>query len=60
MSASRREFLLGLAATGVLTKASALASMNCPFRLSVINDELTEDFDRACQIASQDFGLQLD
>lgn len=31
--------------------------MSCPFRLAVINDELTEDFDRACQIASQDFGL---
>ena len=57
MPASRREFLFGVAATGVLAKASALASMNCPFRLSVINDELTQDFDRACQIASQDFGL---
>jgi L-ribulose-5-phosphate 3-epimerase len=57
MSASRREFLLGLAATGVVSKSSALATMNCPFRLSVINDELTQDFDRACQIASQDFGL---
>lgn len=57
MSASRREFLLGLAATGVLAKSSAFANTNCPFRLSVINDELTQDFDRACQIASQDFGL---
>ena len=57
MSASRREFLLGLAATGVLAKTSAMASTNCPFRLSVINDELTDDFDRSCQIASQDFGL---
>jgi L-ribulose-5-phosphate 3-epimerase len=57
MSASRRDFLLGLAATGVVSKSSALATMNCPFRLSVINDELTQDFDRACQIASQDFGL---
>ncbi|QNI32943.1 sugar phosphate isomerase/epimerase [Alloacidobacterium dinghuense] len=57
MSASRREFLLGLAATGVLANSSAWASMSCPFRLAVINDELTEDFDRACQIASQDFGL---
>jgi L-ribulose-5-phosphate 3-epimerase len=57
MSASRREFLLGLAATGVVSKSSGLATMNCPFRLSVINDELTQDFDRACQIASQDFGL---
>jgi len=57
VSASRREFLLGLAATGALAKASAFTSMTCPFRLSVINDELTQDFDRACQIASQDFGL---
>src|SRR5271155_5924558 len=57
MSASRREFLMGLAATGVLAKTSMAAAMNCPFRLSVINDELTQDFDRACQIASQDFGL---
>ena len=57
MPASRREFLLGFGATGVLAKASAWGSMSCPFRLAVINDELTEDFDRACQIASQDFGL---
>src|ERR1700749_2027619 len=57
MSASRREFLLGLAAAGVLAKPSAWANVSCPFRLAVINDELTEDFDRACQITSQDFGL---
>lgn len=57
MSTSRREFLVGLAATGVAAKALAFADMNCPFRLSVINDEITQDFDRACQIASQDFGL---
>jgi len=29
----------------------------CPFRLAVINDEITQDFEKACQIASQDFGL---
>lgn len=57
MSASRREFLSGMVATGVLAKASGFADMSCPFRLSVINDEITQDFDRACQIASQDFGL---
>lgn len=57
MPASRREFVLGLAATGALAKSTLFASTNCPFRLSVINDELTQDFDRACQIASQDFGL---
>src|SRR5277367_1138658 len=68
MSASRRDFLMGLAAAGGLAAGflskeahGALPHqppMSCPFRLSVINDELTQDFDRACQIASQDFGLQ--
>lgn len=57
MSVSRRKFIAGLAATGVAAKVSALPATNCPFRLSVINDEITDDFDRACQIASQDFGL---
>jgi L-ribulose-5-phosphate 3-epimerase len=31
--------------------------MTCPFRLAVINDEITQDFDRACQIVSKDFSL---
>lgn len=58
MSASRREFLLGMAAMGMTTGLPSFAAdSNCPFRLSVINDEITQDFDRACQIASQDFGL---
>ena len=30
----------------------------CPFRLAVINDEITQDFEKACQIASSDFGLE--
>ncbi|MFZ3218246.1 MAG: sugar phosphate isomerase/epimerase family protein [Candidatus Acidiferrales bacterium] len=30
----------------------------CPFRLAVINDEITQDFEKACQIASGEFGLQ--
>src|SRR5215472_12084028 len=28
------------------------------FKLSVINDEITQDFGRACEIAAQEFGLQ--
>ena len=61
MSSSRREFLAGLAS------ASALAAMplaahagpsTCPFRLSVINDEISPDFDHACSVAANDFGLQ--
>jgi L-ribulose-5-phosphate 3-epimerase len=31
--------------------------MSCSFHLSVINDEITQDFERACHIASRDFGL---
>ena len=68
MSASRRDFLMGLAAAGLSGRLSSMAlasvssyfdaSASCPFRLAVINDELTQDFDRACQIASKDFGLQ--
>ena len=60
MSASRREFLLGMAAAGMTMTAGLpafAAGSGCPFRLSVINDELTQDFDLACQIASKDFGL---
>jgi hypothetical protein len=30
----------------------------CPFRVSVINDEITQDFEKACQIVSVDFGLR--
>lgn len=32
-------------------------SANCPFRLSVINDEISQDFDHACFVAAHDFGL---
>lgn len=31
--------------------------MKSPFRVSVINDEITQDFGRACEIASQEFGM---
>jgi L-ribulose-5-phosphate 3-epimerase len=32
--------------------------MSCPFRLSVINDEISPDFDHACSVAANDFGLE--
>lgn len=60
MSSSRRVFMAGLGAAGALTAAprtlSALA--DCPFRLSIINDEISDDFDHACSVAANDFGLQ--
>jgi len=32
--------------------------MSSPFRISVINDEITQDFGHACEIASKEFGMQ--
>jgi L-ribulose-5-phosphate 3-epimerase len=32
--------------------------MSCPFRLAVINDEISQDFERSCQVAAGEFSLQ--
>ncbi len=60
MHASRREFLSAIAGAGAVATlplaARALAS--CPFRVAVINDEISQDFDHACSVAANDFGLQ--
>jgi L-ribulose-5-phosphate 3-epimerase len=32
--------------------------MNSPFRVAVINDELGQDFGRACEVASKEFGME--
>jgi L-ribulose-5-phosphate 3-epimerase len=32
--------------------------MNSPFRVAVINDEISQDFAHACEVASHDFGMQ--
>jgi L-ribulose-5-phosphate 3-epimerase len=63
--ASRREFLNGL---GVMTAVTALPSIpgyafpdppvKSPFRVAVINDEITQDFGRACEITSKEFGME--
>ena len=59
MHSSRREFLAGLGAAGALavTPSAARAASDCPFRLSVINDEISQDFDHACSVAANDFKL---
>jgi sugar phosphate isomerase/epimerase len=69
MDFTRRKVLagLGIAAFGTMMPAvmrrAAASSENaadtgkCPFRLAVINDEITQDFEKACQIVSVDFGL---
>jgi sugar phosphate isomerase/epimerase len=32
--------------------------MNSPFRIAVINDEISQDFGRACEVASREFGME--
>src|SRR5579862_5522128 len=65
---TRREWLayLGLGAIGAalpcrsdVAGASEILdrSASCPFRLAVINDEISQDFEKVCQIVTVDFGL---
>src|SRR3981081_4942465 len=52
--------LVRKAAASALTESSASGETGaggCPFRLAVMNDEITHDFEKACQIVSGDFGL---
>jgi L-ribulose-5-phosphate 3-epimerase len=42
---------------GVAQGMPQVAGTTCPFRLAVINDEITQDFERACQIVANDFQL---
>jgi L-ribulose-5-phosphate 3-epimerase len=68
VSHSRRKFLAGISLTGlgavlpaVLQQAGVAQSDSdmgaCPFRLSVINDEISQDFEHSCHVAAVDFGL---
>ncbi|HEY4843003.1 MAG TPA: sugar phosphate isomerase/epimerase family protein [Terriglobales bacterium] len=62
MSYTRRSVLAGLGLTAIGAAMSPLAKKaaavgSCPFRLGVINDEITQDFEKACQIVAGDFGL---
>ncbi len=66
---SRRGFLAGASSAATLAAAPAALeafgadTMHVPplrsqFKLSVITDEISQDFDHACSVASQDFGMQ--
>jgi sugar phosphate isomerase/epimerase len=72
MNFTRRMILAGLGLAGVQAtippffeelfastpESSAADASVCPFKLAVINDEISQDFERVCQIVAQDFGLQ--
>ena len=57
LGALARPALLSAPAEMAVGEGVGGAGMSCPFRLAVINDEITQDFGRACEIASKDFGL---
>jgi L-ribulose-5-phosphate 3-epimerase len=57
---ARREFLAGMVALTAARASSRFALMadnSSPFRISVINDEISQDFGHACEIASREFGM---
>jgi L-ribulose-5-phosphate 3-epimerase len=56
---ARREFLAGTIAMTVSAATSrfAAAQSTSPFRVSVINDEISQNFGHACEIASREFGM---
>ena len=56
---ARRKFLAGMAA---MTAAGAVSRFvppesGSPFRVSVINDEISQDLGHACEIAAREFGM---
>src|SRR3954454_2251200 len=56
----RREFLAGMAAVTAASAASSFARPSAavhPFRVAVINDEISQDFGHVCEIASREFGM---
>ena len=55
-SLPRRTFLAGLAAATAAPRF-VFAQSTSPFRVSVINDEISQDFAHACEVTSAEFGM---
>ena len=57
---SRRSFLCRSAVAGAVTVTHpwhAIAQVSSPFKIAVISDEISPDFDHACHVVAQEFGL---
>jgi len=57
---ARRDFLHGMAALTAVHAISPVLSFSqstSPFRVAVINDEISQDFDHSCSIAAREFGM---
>jgi sugar phosphate isomerase/epimerase len=60
-SVSRRSFVAGAGMAAAVFAAEPFSGIaeasKSPFRIAVINDEISQDFDHACYVASHDFGM---
>lgn len=54
---SRRTVLAGLGAAAAAQIAGLRAAGAVPFNLSILTDEISQDFGHACEIASGEFGM---
>jgi len=58
---SRRSFLVATGSAAALCAAQPrkvwAGLTNSPFKIAVINDEISDDFDHACYVAAHDFGM---
>ena len=56
---TRRDFVAGMVvtATAAVPRFSPMAESASPFRVSVINDEISQDFGHVCEVASKEFGM---
>lgn len=59
MTISRRALLAGLGAAAASFGRPRAASAAHSFNLSVLTDEISQDFGHACEVASREFGLGL-
>jgi sugar phosphate isomerase/epimerase len=68
MALSRREFLGGLGAVAATTAIAPIAGhafvhsrvgdlAKSPFKIAVINDEISQDFGHACEVVSRELGM---
>ena len=55
---SRRTVLAGLGAAAV-ARGAWLRAAPASLRLSILTDEISQDFGHACEVASRDFGMGL-
>src|ERR1700750_1331743 len=59
---SRRNFIAGAGVTAAACATRPLFGLatasQSPFKIAVISDEVAQDFDHACSVIANDFGLQ--